>query len=130
MEISLPSFVCKGCYTELLCFPQSFFFVIDSEAESRLKQTERQNQMPKGDHCCAPFCASDRRKGHTLLFHSFSGNNVTKLGEPRQVRAEEKEVRARWMHAIRRGEVKEVFVVQSYDTVVCSENFRDEDHVQ
>ena len=79
--------------------PRSFFFAIDSETESRSKQTERENQMPKGDHCCVPFCTSDRRKGHGLLFHSFPGSNVTKLGEPRQVRAEEKEVRAKWIHA-------------------------------
>ena len=111
-------------------FPPVFFFAIDSETESRSKQTERENQMPKGDHCCVPFCTSDRRKGHGLLFHSFPGSNVTKLGEPRQVRAEEKEVRAKWIHAIRRDEVKGVFVVQPYDTVVCSEHFRDEDYVQ
>ena len=89
--------------------------------------------MPKGNHCCVPFCTSDRRKGHGLLFHSFPGSNVTNLAwrtPPGESRGEASEVRVKWIHAIRRDEVKGVFVVQPYDTVVCSEHFRDADYVQ
>lgn len=86
--------------------------------------------MPKGDHCCVPECTSDRRKGGDVLFHSFPACGVKKGGEVYEVSREEKELRARWIHAIRRDEKQDEFVVTPYSTVVCSNHFLDEDYVQ